>query len=86
MMLVMSSFNNKDKSEISENCCPELEFDMWDGQFEFVGDAYDAGPTDLLKLPKIFKNSHDFDVQKVITTYSLFGFFFALLFKCLLHR
>lgn len=66
MTLVMSS--KKKKSEICENCS-ELEFDMWDGQFEFVGNAYEASPTaaddiDTLKLPKISRYPHS--VQKVI--------------------
>lgn len=70
-MLVMSSSSSSKKknNEIYENCCSELEFDMWDGQFEFVGNAYEGGPTsaddiDTLKLPKISRNSHG--VQKVI--------------------
>ncbi|KAL4092392.1 hypothetical protein QTP88_026896 [Uroleucon formosanum] len=71
MLFVMSSSSSsssmKNKADILENCCSELEFDMWDGQFEFVGNAYDAGPTevDVLKLPKISRNSHVFGVQKV---------------------
>lgn len=74
MLVMASSWASKtNKAEISENCCPELEFDMWDGQFEFVGNAYDTGPpTDddgLLQLPKIpRKPSHVMsDVQKVIS-------------------
>jgi hypothetical protein len=66
-----SSSPKKNKADILENCCSELEFDMWDGQFEFVGNAYEASPIgdDVLKLPKISRNSNVFDVQKVILSH-----------------
>lgn len=86
-MLVMSSPDSdsarkKKQAEITENSyCPELEFDMWDGQFEFVGNAYDAGlPTaadDMLDLPKISR-SPPFGVQKVISSLSHSLSFFSL--------
>lgn len=81
MLIVMSSSSSsskKNKADILENCCPELEFDMWDGQFEFVGNAYEASPIgdDMLKLPKISQNSHVFDVQKVISSHHLFMIIF----------
>lgn len=85
MLFVMSSSSSssssmKNKADILENCCSELEFDMWDGQFEFVGNAYDAGPigVDVLKLPKISRNSHVFGVQKVISFMTIFTYFFLL--------
>lgn len=68
--------NVKSKSalaEVSES--PELEFDMWDGQFEFVGNAYDRcdkeADDDALCLPRIHRSVslHDgvhFGAQKVI--------------------
>lgn len=79
MLLVMSSSSSKkNKADILENCCSELEFDMWDGQFEFVGNAYEASPIgdDMLKLPKISQNSHVFDVQKVILSHHSFMIIF----------
>lgn len=58
---------------------------MWDGQFEFVGNAYDAGPAgvDVLKLPIISRNSHVFGVQKVISSHrcsfmTIFKIFFTI--------
>uniref|UniRef100_A0A2S2QYC3 Uncharacterized protein n=1 Tax=Sipha flava TaxID=143950 RepID=A0A2S2QYC3_9HEMI len=95
MLVMASSWASKtSKAEISDNCCPELEFDMWDGQFEFVGNAYDTGPStvddDLLELTKIPRKPPHImsDVQKVISSRSLntlllllllFGIYFILL-------
>jgi len=77
-----SSSSMKNKADILENCCSELEFDMWDGQFEFVGNAYDASPAgvDVLKLPKISRNSHVFGVQKVISSHRSFMTIFTYFF------
>lgn len=92
MLFVMSSpssssSSKKNKADILENCCSELEFDMWDGQFEFVGNAYDAGPAgvDVLKLPKISRNSHVFGVQKVISSHRSFNDYFYIFFFCLIY-
>lgn len=94
-MLVMSSpFTppppskkvNVAETVAAENCCPELEFDMWDGQFEFVGNAYRDGPdasrdADALDLPKINRKQEAFvGAPKVIRPSCVF-FFFSCLFS-----
>lgn len=48
------------KADFLVETSPEMEFDMWDGQFEFVGNSFVpvVGPNDL-NLPKIRHDSHD---------------------------
>ena len=64
-----------------ERATPDLDYDMWEGQFEFVGPSSDSVPQGLLKPPRIISNGVKKDIFELCDgvnnkVYNLFFIFY----------